>query len=78
MRPPAAGTAWQAMAMQLRDDPSTVELVAFDATEWIASPQPAVTRKLLEQNFTDQVRKMVNQYRTAVPGMDIAKVLGIG
>lgn len=37
-----------------------------------------VTRKMLEQNFTEQVRKMVVQYRTAVPGMDIAKVLGIG
>jgi len=56
MRPPAAGTAWQAMAMQLRDDPSTVELVAFDATEWIASPQPAVTRKLLERDGGEVAR----------------------
>ena len=37
-----------------------------------------VTRKMLEENFTEQVRKLVVQYRTAVPGMDIAKVLGIG
>ena len=53
---------------------------AGDALNNAQRPQvvDGVTRKLLEQNFTEQVRKMVLQYRTAVPGMDIAKVLGIG
>ena len=37
-----------------------------------------VSRKLMEDTFSQQVKKMVLQYRTAVPGMDIAKLLGIG
>lgn len=37
-----------------------------------------VTKKLMEDQFTAQIRSMILQYRTAVPGMDIAKVLGVG
>lgn len=37
-----------------------------------------VTKKLMEDQFTAQIRSMILQYRKAVPGMDIAKVLGVG
>ena len=53
---------------------------ANDAFNNAKRPQvvDGITRKLMEDNFTEQVRKLVVQYRTAVPGMDIAKLLGIG
>jgi hypothetical protein len=37
-----------------------------------------VAKKMMEDQFTAQIRSMILQYRTAVPGMDIAKVLGVG
>jgi hypothetical protein len=37
-----------------------------------------VTRQMIEKSFTETVHKMVLQYRAAVPGMDLAKILGIG
>jgi len=33
---------------------------------------------MIEQTFTDTIHKMILQYRTAVPGIDLAKSLGIG
>jgi len=32
---------------------------------------------MIEQNFTDSVHKLLLQYRTVVPGLDLAKSLGI-
>src|SRR3569623_2049910 len=37
-----------------------------------------VSRAMIEQTFTDTIHKMILQYRTAVPGIDLAKSLGIG
>lgn len=37
-----------------------------------------VSRAVIEQNFTDTLHKLILQYRAAVPGVDLAKVLGIG
>jgi hypothetical protein len=37
-----------------------------------------VARTLIEKTFTETVHDMVIQHRSAVPGVDLAKVLGIG
>lgn len=37
-----------------------------------------VARSLIEKTFTETVHDMLIQYRSAVPGVDLAKVLGIG
>ncbi|HUJ57629.1 MAG TPA: hypothetical protein VLX92_04040 [Kofleriaceae bacterium] len=37
-----------------------------------------VTRGMIEQQFTDNLHKLILQYRHAVPGVDIAQSLGIG
>jgi hypothetical protein len=37
-----------------------------------------VARSMIEKTFTETVHDMVLQYRSAVPGLDLAKVLGIG
>ena len=36
-----------------------------------------ISRAMIEQTFTDTVHKMILQYRDAVPGLDLAKSLGI-
>ena len=36
-----------------------------------------VVRSMIEKEFTKTVHDMVLQYRSAVPGIDLAKVLGI-
>lgn len=37
-----------------------------------------VSRAMIEQTFTDTIHKLILQYRSAVPGVDLAKSLGIG
>lgn len=37
-----------------------------------------VMRTMLERQFTETVHKMILQYRAAVPGMDLARALGLG
>jgi hypothetical protein len=37
-----------------------------------------VSRAMIQQTFTDQIHKMVLQYRNAVQGVDLARSLGIG
>ncbi len=37
-----------------------------------------ISRQMMEEQFTETVQKMVLQYRAAVPGLDLATVLGIG
>jgi hypothetical protein len=36
-----------------------------------------ISRTLIEQTFTDTIHKLILQYRTAVPGIDLAKSLGL-
>lgn len=36
-----------------------------------------ISRAMIEQTFTDTIHKLILQYRTAVPGLDLAKSLGI-
>lgn len=55
-------------------DPSAGDLVRNAQDPTIVD---GVTRSMMEKEFTDTVRKLVIQYRSAVPGMDLAKVLGI-
>ncbi|HEU0031170.1 MAG TPA: hypothetical protein VFQ53_11095 [Kofleriaceae bacterium] len=56
-------------------DPRAAGGLAHNAQE----PQlvDGVTRRLLEQQFTRKVHDMIVQYRTAVPGIDLAALLGI-
>jgi len=37
-----------------------------------------ISRAMLEREFTSTVQEMVMQYRRAVPGIDLAQVLGVG
>jgi|GEM_PF-1254029 len=37
-----------------------------------------VSRSMIEQEFTDTIHKLIIQYRNVVPGMDLARALGIG
>jgi len=36
-----------------------------------------ISRAMIEKTFTDTIHKLILQYRTAVPGVDLAKSLGI-
>lgn len=37
-----------------------------------------VSRGVIEQQFTDTIHKLLIEYRTAVPGLDLARALGLG
>ena len=37
-----------------------------------------ISRGMIEQEFTDTIHKLIIQYRGAVPGVDLARALGIG
>jgi len=37
-----------------------------------------ISRGMIEQEFTDTIHKLIIQYRNVVPGMDLARALGIG
>jgi len=37
-----------------------------------------VSKGLIEKDFSDAIRQLVLDHRTAVPGVDLARVLGLG
>ena len=54
--------------------------VANGAMNYANNPQivEGVSRSMIEREFTSQVHTMIVQYRNAVPGVDLARALGIG